>query len=375
MCNLADDGLVWAHEPLPGRVAIDPELGRIALAADLPVPESVQVTYHEGFPAAMGGGEYPRRRVADPEGTRVVRVPGDHASIQSAVDALRAFAQAAPAGATPFGVVEIGDSGRYQESLNIDVAAGWSFALRAAPGCRPVLILPADLDLGGGVGSGFTLDGLVVVGGALRVPTPDNHLARLRLSHATLVPGLALDGAGAPVAPGAPGLIVEPDGVAVTVDHSILGAVALAEGSSFSGGDSILDATDPQRNAFSAPDGVSAGGALSLDACTLIGQINTVAIGLVTNSLLLARPTPGDARPPINALRRQTGCVRFSYLPDTSAGSASPPLPADLRRREWRTRGRRLRRGRAAIHVAELRHPGLLSALYPHAGCDPRRRR
>lgn len=319
VCNLADDGLAWAHEPPPGRVAIDPELGRIALAADLPAPASVRVTYYEGFPAAMGGGEYPRARAADPEGTHVVHVPGDHASIQSAIDALRAFAQAAPAEATPFGVVEIGDSGRYQESLSIEIEAGWSFALRAAPVCRPVLILPADLDLRGGPGSSFTLDGVMVAGGALRVPTPDNQLARLQVSHATLVPGLALDGTGAPVAPGAPGLIVEPDGVAVSVDHAILGAVALAEGSSFSASDSILDATGPQRIAFSAPDGVSSGGTLSLDACTLIGQINAVAIGLVTNSLLLARPAPGDTRPPINALRRQTGCVRFSYLADRSA--------------------------------------------------------
>src|SRR5262249_5750901 len=87
-CNLADDGADWAHVPPNGTYGVDPVLGRIALAADLMVPESVRVLYHYGFSAAMGGGEYDRTREADAAGTTVLRVPDDHATIAAALAAL-----------------------------------------------------------------------------------------------------------------------------------------------------------------------------------------------------------------------------------------------------------------------------------------------
>ncbi len=43
-----------------GKIAIDPELGRIQYAADVKVPDDVRATYSYGAAAAMGGGPYDR---------------------------------------------------------------------------------------------------------------------------------------------------------------------------------------------------------------------------------------------------------------------------------------------------------------------------
>ena len=60
VCDLSDDGAGWAHEPPPGFFGIDPELGRLSMPPDQPVPAVVRTTYHRGFSAALGGGEYER---------------------------------------------------------------------------------------------------------------------------------------------------------------------------------------------------------------------------------------------------------------------------------------------------------------------------
>jgi hypothetical protein len=59
-CDLSDSAGSWAHLP-EELVAIDPVLGRIALPASPPVPiTEVEVDYHDGFSAEVGGGEYER---------------------------------------------------------------------------------------------------------------------------------------------------------------------------------------------------------------------------------------------------------------------------------------------------------------------------
>ena len=52
--NLADrPGGSWCTVAA-GQIAIDPELGRIQFAADLPLPQSLEVSYLYGFPAEIG---------------------------------------------------------------------------------------------------------------------------------------------------------------------------------------------------------------------------------------------------------------------------------------------------------------------------------
>ena len=306
VCNLADDAAGWAHDAPSGRYAIDPELGRIAVAADLDIPESMLVSYHYGFSARIGGGEYSREREVDAADTTLVRVPSDLPTITAALAALERD-----------GVIEIVDSGRYEETPLIDVKSGGHLTIRAAGQCRPTLVLQGDLVVTGEEGSGCTLEGLLVTGGRLVVPEAAD-LARLTISHTTLVPGLALDSSGAPAAPAEPGLVAERGDVAVEIDHTICGALRIAEGSSVSISDSILDATDPTGMAYSGTDGAGAGGSLSLHNSTVIGRLRMSEVGMISNSLLLAEPLPGDALPAVHAVRRQVGCVRFSWLPAES---------------------------------------------------------
>ena len=119
----------------------------------------VEVDYHYGFSADLGGGEYERAAsLRRPLLTRrVVRVPDDQATIQAALDALGGH-----------GVVEITDSGRYEETLTINVP-GRRRASRCASanGRRPSLVLTGPRrPSAGGSDSEFVLNGLLVSGDA-----------------------------------------------------------------------------------------------------------------------------------------------------------------------------------------------------------------
>ena len=111
----------------------------------------------------------------------------------------------------------------------------------------------------------------------------------------------------------------------VEIERSILGAIRTVESSQVSALDTILDATGPDqtgedRFAFSALDGEGPGGWLTLIDATVIGRIHTAAMPLVSNTILDARLGPGG-EPPVRSIRKQMGCVRFSYVP---FGSLTP---------------------------------------------------
>jgi len=190
ICHLGDDGAGWAHTPpADGTYAIDPLLGRIALPGDAPDPAEVQLTWHEGFSADIGGGEY--ERGADlpvvPAGRALVRVPDDQPSISAALTEIAGD-----------GVVEITDNGRYEEALDIQVVADGAVEIRASNGRRPTLVL-SGLSIAGAVDSACLLNGLLVAGAPLQVLAgASNALARLELSHCTLVPGISLDSPASP---------------------------------------------------------------------------------------------------------------------------------------------------------------------------------
>lgn len=305
VCNLADDGATWAHLPGAGLYAIDPALGRIALPPGLPADTRVAVDYHYGFSADLGGGEYERAQSFG-SAAATVRVPDDHATIQAAVAALGGN-----------GVVEISNSGRYEEALSINVTAGQRIEVRAANGRRPTVVLTAPLTLTGGVDAEVSLNGLLLTGDRLLVPVAGgNELRRLEIRHCTLVPGLVLNEDGSPASPAAPSLTIEIADIGVTIERTILGAIRTHEGATCSVADSIVDAGATDGTAHAALDDNSAGGALTLDACTVIGKIHASTLPLVSNAILLAKLEPGSTwAAPILSTRRQEGCVRFSYVP------------------------------------------------------------
>jgi hypothetical protein len=312
ICNLDDDGVSWAHMPTDTKFVVDPTLGRIALPPSLPAQTQVRVDFHYGFSGDLGGGEYDRSTaIADAEPPpNLLRVPDDFAHIQDALNALGADG----------GVVVVTDSGRYEETLTINAPADKRVELRADDHCRPTLVLGGELTLTGGDGSEIRLNGLLISGALLRVPNaPGDRLSKLRIAHCTLVPGWTLASDCTPQHPNDPSLIVEIDEATVTIERSIVGGLRIDAEAAVSATDSIIDATATSGVVYAAPDGSSAGGELQLMTCTVIGKVNALKLPLVSNSILLAQLAASDTwTAPIIAARRQEGCVRFSFLPDSA---------------------------------------------------------
>jgi hypothetical protein len=115
----------WTYRPLPGHVAVDPQLGRIAFPPTQTRKGGVWVSYSYGFPANLGGGEYPRQLSQPPDAKIYIVGPG-----QRIGDALNQWKTEAPDNA----VIEIAQSGVYAEPVQIALKAGQSLELRAASG-------------------------------------------------------------------------------------------------------------------------------------------------------------------------------------------------------------------------------------------------
>jgi hypothetical protein len=315
ICDLSDDIATsgWVHLP-KDKYAIDSVLGRIALPENPATDTKVHVSFHYGFSADMGGGEYERAASFDPLLQPIQKVIMPVVTppppvIQNALDAV-----------VNGGVVEIGDSGRYVETLSINVNTGKRLELRAANEHRPTVVLEGDIEITGGAGAEVTLNGLLITGGKVSVPASEgNQLQRLRLRHCTLVPGISLNINGEPEYTNEPSLIVELESVTVEIDHCIVGGLRILESANVEITDSIVDATSENRVAYAAPDGESAGGRLRIIDCTVIGKVHTYLMELVSNTIFMTELIDEDTwTVPVHSERKQTGCVRFCYLPEGS---------------------------------------------------------
>jgi hypothetical protein len=171
------------------------------------------------------------------------------------------------------------------------------------------------LEIAGGPDSEVTLNGLLLAGSGLAVGTAaGNALRKLRLVHCTLVPGLTLQRDGQPQTGTAPSVVVEMDGLEVEIDHCIVGGLQVSDLSRVSIRHSVVDATDPAGSAYAAPGAALGPGApLRIENSTVIGQVHSFSIELASNSIFHASAPAAGA--PIRSQRRQTGCVRFCYVP------------------------------------------------------------
>ena len=288
VCDLSDTaGGGWANLPAPGAlpdVAIDPVLGRLAFGAGVAPP---MVSFHYGFSAAMGGGDYARAASFDEDVRPLIHV-NTGVGLQEAITQL--------AGG---GTVEIDDCGRYADALVIAAGPAQRIELRAANGMRPTLLPTGELRIDGSATSEVTLNGLLI-DGVVRVT---GTLRRLRLRHCTLTPRTA-------------SLLVDTGSVQVEIDQCILGGLRVAEGASVTLRNTLVDATAEDAIAYAGPDEMSPGGALVVEACTMVGKVWTRLLTLASNSIFLARLAAGDPwSHPVIAQRRQEGCVRFSFVP------------------------------------------------------------
>jgi len=302
VCNLSDDGPTWAHLPV-NKVSIDPVLGRIAVPPGAP-PVNLRVTYHYGFSMPTGGGSYERGKT--------FALGGGFASVTQG-QSLQAELTAAQAG----GIVQIDDSGRYAETLSLNLPAAAKVEVRAANEQRPTLVLNGDWTITLAPGAELTLNGLLITGGRVRINAAGGDGTRLlRLRHCTLVPGLSLTREGEPVSPSAPSLVIEREGTTVEIDHCVVGGIRAVDSTEFSIAHSLVDATAPTGVAYSALDGLGAGGVLSIVNCTVMGKVHTKRLDLASNTIFASALTGGDSwNHPVWSEQNQQGCCRFSFVP------------------------------------------------------------
>jgi len=321
-------------------VAVDPVRGRVALPAG-ETAASVQLGHAYGLAGDLGGGPYDRRgslvKALPPRGsdaprwqigvTKGVRGTMPDDLVGTLGEALDAWNGEPPG---TWGVIAVMDSRSYEEDLVVRIPVGSRLVIAAADwppdegagslgvrlrtvgrvgpsGLRPHLLgkLEVEGEPGGEAGA-LMLDGLLL---EEDVTVKPGNLGSLRLAHTTVAPRTAT-------------LRVDADDVAgkrnndlsVTLERAICGPVTLDSGiQGLDATDSIFDAgigaltsstelaEGAGAQAIDAPD-------VRLDGCTVLGR--TSARTLHASNCLFTSI--------VEVERRQTGCVRYSYLPVAS---------------------------------------------------------
>jgi len=323
----------WPPSPPAGAVvAVDVERGRLAVGDGFgDATTRIDVSFHYGFPADLGGGPYGRRAwLVRPELATAhyrVREAGPDPEIQPPVTHTSLAAALADwdSDERPNAVVTILDSRTYPLPGALELRnEGW-LVVEAADGERPLLqTAAAGLELGSeapGPGDDptrrgeLTLNG-VVVEGSLHVI---GDLGRLRLLHSTLVPGRRLQDDGSPATADA-SLEVEStagsnrinDHLRVEAAFSITGPLVVpARAAGVTLLDCIVDGLG--GTALTGPD-------LTLERTTVLGSVTARTL-YASESILAAD---------VQVERTQAGCVRFSYVTPGSRTSRRYRCQPDL---------------------------------------------
>jgi len=349
---VAADLTGWRYQPRPGFVAVDPVLGRIAFPPRQPPKEGVWVSYHYGFSADIGGGEY-HRQLVPPARAKVYRV-GEAEQFHRITEAIAAWTR--ENAQWPSAVIEITDSGVYSEQLAITLAASQSLQIRAADRRRPVIrlldwqtALPDALRVKGASARRFELDGVLITGRGVEL---QGELGRVCIRHSTLVPGWGLQGDCEPRRPTEPSLVLFNLRGRLAIERSIMGAIQVNEEEVGTDplpiqiSDSILDATDHDRIALSGQGQPVAHAVLTIARATVLGHVQAHAVELAENTIFTGCLT---------VARRQRGCIRFCFVPPESRTPRRHHCQPDLVD-EATERGLRARTGReptdAEIEVA-----------------------
>lgn len=306
----------WATAPQPtGKVVgIDVARGRLVRGSGRN-GETLLVSWCEGTPAELGGGEYDRGKWHADKAQQTA-VAGGGGTLATAI-----------AGRTgPSNTLVIGDNLTYTLPAVVTLAAGEHLAIEAADQSR------AHLQAAGGVlaintagaDASLTINGVLLEGG-IRV---EDDLRTLRILHSTLVPGRTVEQeAAAP--PIGPSLVVEGSKAGnrintrleVQVAFSVTGALRIpSHVTRLWLLDSLVDGIvqpSPTKGIAIADDDTLADAAMSgpplhLERTTILGETRCFDLELASESIFSGR---------VRADRRQSGCVRFSYV---APGSSTP---------------------------------------------------
>jgi hypothetical protein len=318
VCDLSDEGGGWAHEAPPGKVAVDPELGRVAFA-DAPAGE-VTASYAYGLGGDLGGGPYDKREALAPflaggitwQVGVMAEPPATATAIKpTLVDAVKEWNQQ-PAGTR--GLIVLMESRTLEEDLKtqatrINVPEGSQLVIAAGgwpeeetddpsnPRARltgrltPRSVRPhlkGTIEVVGTAPAGSPEPGTLVLNGVLvegTLTVRAGHLGRLHVSHCTLVPQTTTFTCES-----------NPE-AALTFERSIVGKLAPgAAAPSLSLAACIVDGDLDARD-------------LSVDSTTVFGLASAQTLH-ATSSIFVGEVT---------VVRRQVGCVRFTYLPVSSS--------------------------------------------------------
>ena len=316
----------WRYRTPPGHIAVDPELGRFAFAVG-ETPKDVFVSFYGATCGHVGGGQYPRP-VSEglmseglvSEGLPVIPVETTEGTVGALHRAVVLWRERKLRRA----VIEFADSQTYEEErIHIELDADQSLVIRAAAGQRPILRFidthqigrGEGLTVAGKAGSSLTIDGVIVAGRGVQIR---GQVQAFTLRHATLVPGWRLDPHGHARHETEPSLLLQDTEASVTLEHSICGSIQVRsatlqhEPNRIRIADSILDALHPGGEALCSPGSVATFAALRIVRSTVIGRCCVHSLDLAENSIFLGM---------VSVARRQTGCVRFCYLP---VGSRTP---------------------------------------------------
>jgi hypothetical protein len=308
----------WRFRPKPGQVAVDVARGRISFAPGH-APDGVVVQYCYGAAADLGAGEYPRELAPVAS-----RFPVAHSGREEHHH-LRAALALWKAGNVARAAIEFGDSHVYDESdLEIELAADQYLELRAADGTRPIVRIEdrgaGHLDalrIRGGPRSTLVLDGLVIARRGIEIA---GEIATVVIRRCTLAPGES------------PIVVLSPT-VRLVIEQSIVGDIRTIddetrqEPNAVSIVDSIVGAQGREA-AIGSPDAPSAFIDLGVARSTIFGRVRVHGVSLIENAIFVQ---------PLSVRRRETGCVRFSYLAPQSRAPkgfacVSEPAPVFMNR-------------------------------------------
>lgn len=300
----------WS-QPVGNIVGIDVRRGRIAFGTTFVPATGVDVHYHYGFSADLGGGPYPHAKWLVRSDVPAIRLTvlenGPAPNFPTLNDAINDWI----ARGRPNTVITILDNRSYALNSPLTLADNNFLVIQAGDGRRPH-ILPAGGELevtGNHRGSELTLSGLLVEG-AIRV-TGDTQ--RLRLLHTTLVPGRSLHEDGTP-ATTLPSVIVEGvDGTGTRINTAFRLQIAF----SITGPLRLPNHADSLTLLDSIVDGLGGAAIAATNTNNQPGPPGTLErVTIFGRSFFRKLPLASEVifTEPVIADQRQEGCVRFSFV-------------------------------------------------------------
>jgi len=307
------------------KVAVDADLGRLAILSGFQhqQPSRILVSYSYGFSGDMGGGQYDRLRPllsseeplplsSEALSRADVLIPVSlNGKIKTISDALNDLKPD-----DPRTIIQIEDNQTYPEDLSIAMDGG-DLVIQSAnhpDHMRPTLV--GNLEVTGGSDAArLVISGLVIAG---RIYITGS-LAELKIVDCTLVPGrwpAADDGA---VFLSQPSIMADASCKKLRIENSITGPLWLHEElADLVVRDSIIASSSPMmeegfRRAITGREEAKNGPRTTIERSTIFGSVYVKELALASEVIF---------NHPVSAQRRQSGCIRFSYIPDE--GSLTP---------------------------------------------------